>query len=206
MSSKTFSWTVLAVLTITTVATAVKYDGFNPFLPSKISAHHSQTARTFKEHSGWIYAIAISPDGNTLISSSYNGTIKIWNLQAGKLLHTINGLTDAVASLAISSNGHIFASGSWDHRIKLWNLEQGKLIRTLSGHADDVESVAFTPDGKILASGSWDHTVKLWNVETGQVIRTLNQKGAAILIMRIIITTIQNYAKFAVKGMVLVSL
>jgi WD40 repeat protein len=155
----------------------------------EVCAPASQGYKILKGHSYWVYAIAMSPDGKILASGSYDGTIKIWNQQSGKLLLTIKGDTsnghgDAVKSLAISSVREassqgfrrILASGSWDNRVKLWDLENGKLIRTLTGHLDNVDSVAISLDMKSLASASWDKTVKLWNLKTGQLIRTFNHK------------------------------
>ncbi|NEP81410.1 MAG: WD40 repeat domain-containing protein [Okeania sp. SIO3B3] len=124
---------------------------------------------TLSGHKGWVYAVAISSDGKTLASSSYDGVIKIWNLTNGKLLHTINAHADAIGSLAISPDGKILASGSWDNRIKLWNIANGSPLQTLESHTDDVKAIAISSDGKILASGSYDGVIKIWNLNTGSV-------------------------------------
>lgn len=73
---------------------------FKMFTPAvkSLSLPIIQPDRTLKDHSAWIYAIAISPDGKTLVNGSYDGTIKIWNLHTGKLLHTLKRHADAVTS------------------------------------------------------------------------------------------------------------
>jgi len=117
--SKPIYGKVSAALAIATIAAVVGFSWSRSLSQSNEPSTASKSmliaepSRTLKGHSAWVYAIAISPDGKTLASGSYNGTIKIWNLQRGELLHTINGHTDAVESLAISSNGQILASGSW---------------------------------------------------------------------------------------------
>ncbi|MEH1855452.1 MAG: hypothetical protein V7L11_28155 [Nostoc sp.] len=67
-----------------------------------------QPYQTLKGHSAWIYAIAISPDGNTLAS--------------GKLLTNYAGHTKSVWSVAFSPNGQTLVSGSGDETIKLWSV------------------------------------------------------------------------------------
>src|SRR6476469_2368508 len=105
---------------------------------------------TLRGHSDVVATVAISRDGRTLASGSFDKTIKLWNLGTGRLIHTLNGHSERVLCVAISHNGMTLASGSVDKTIKLWNLGTGKLIRTLgslfSGHSDKVYSVAFSPD------------------------------------------------------------
>jgi WD40 repeat protein/tRNA A-37 threonylcarbamoyl transferase component Bud32 len=129
--------------------------------------------KTLTGHSREVSSVAISPDGKTLASGSWDKTIKLWNLATGEEIRTLTGHSSSVYSVAISPDGKTLASGSGDKTIKLWNLETGEQIRTLTGHSNLVDSVAISPDGKTLASGSWDDTIKLWNLETGKQIRTL---------------------------------
>jgi WD40 repeat protein len=127
--------------------------------------------KTFTGHKGRVYSIAFSPDGQTIASSSYDKTIKLWNLK-GELIRTFDGHLDAVYSVSFNPNGKIIASGSADGTIKLWQFD-GKFLRTLIGHSDRINSVAFSPDGETLASASNDNTIKLWNLD-GTSLLTLN--------------------------------
>ncbi|MEH2236663.1 serine/threonine-protein kinase [Nostoc sp.] len=129
--------------------------------------------RTFTGHSDWVYAVAISPDGKTVVSGSKDKTIKVWNLNTGKESRTLNGHKDFVNSVAISPDGETIVSGSYDKTIKVWNLNTGKEIRTLTGHSGAVLSVAISPDGKTIVSGSKDKTIKVWNLNTGKEINTI---------------------------------
>ncbi|WP_414550925.1 toll/interleukin-1 receptor domain-containing protein, partial [Anabaena sp. CCY 0017] len=125
-------------------------------------------------HSGTVMSVSFSPDGKTLVSASYDKTIKLWNLDTGKEIRTLSGHTNTVRSVSFSPDGKTLVSGSQDKTIKLWNLDTGKEIRTLSGHTNSVWSVSFSPDSKTLVSGSQDKTIKLWNLNTGKEIRTLS--------------------------------
>ncbi|MDZ7965263.1 MAG: trypsin-like peptidase domain-containing protein [Nostoc sp. DedSLP03] len=120
-----------------------------------------------------VNSVAISPDGKTLASGSYDNTIKIWNLATGEQIRILKGHYYSVNSVAFSLDGKTLASGSEDNTIKIWNLITGQEISTLKGHSDPVYSVAFSPDGRTLASGSSDNSIKIWNLITGQEISTL---------------------------------
>ena len=114
----------------------------------------------------------INPDGTMLASGSCDKTIKLQNIETGKLIRTFKGHESWVWSVAFSPDGTMLASGSNDKTIKLWDIETGKLIRTFTGHKSWVFSVVFSPYGTMLASGSCDKTIKLWNIKTGKLIRT----------------------------------
>ncbi|MBW4681150.1 MAG: WD40 repeat domain-containing protein [Microcoleus vaginatus WJT46-NPBG5] len=121
-----------------------------------------------------VNALAISPDGKSLVSGHRDGTINIWHRSSRPLpSHTLNGHQDAVYSIAISSNGQILASGSGDKTIKLWQLANGQSSTTLIGHADAVYTVALSPDGQLLASGSGDGTITIWQMNTGKRLCSL---------------------------------
>ena len=130
---------------------------------------------TLTGHEAEVNSVAISPDGYTLASASEDCTIKLWNLQSGKLIHTLTGHTDAVKSVAISPDGKILASGSADFDIKLWSLNTNKpqVISTMTGHDNWVRAIAISPNSQILASGSQDKTIKLWHLQTGELLSTL---------------------------------
>ncbi|KZL51711.1 serine/threonine protein kinase [Nodularia spumigena CENA596] len=125
--------------------------------------------------------VAISPDGRTLASGSFDGTIKLWNLQTQREIATLTGHSGSINSVAFSPDGRTLASGSWDNTIKLWNLQTQREIATLTGHSGSINSVAFSPDGRTLASGSFDGTIKLWNLQTQREIATLTGHSDGVI-------------------------
>jgi WD40 repeat protein len=64
--------------------------------------------------------VAYSPDGGRIASGAEDNTIKIWDAESGRELHTLKGHTNVVAFVAYSPDGHRIASGSVDNTIKIW--------------------------------------------------------------------------------------
>jgi len=121
--------------------------------------------------STWV--AAISPDGHTLAAGKDKYLIGLWDVESGRILHTLQGHTGEVESVAFSSDGKILASGSVYGKITLWDVASGNEIRTFTGNSL-VCAVAFSPDGKLLASGAYDRTVRLWDVASGNMLATLS--------------------------------
>jgi WD40 repeat protein len=83
---------------------------------------------TLRGHSNSVQAVAFAQEGKLLASASGDGTVKLWNVSAGRLLATLNAHSNWVHALAITSNGRLLASGSHDCTVKLWdcNMFGGK--------------------------------------------------------------------------------
>ncbi len=148
-----------------------------PTTPPRPDPSAWRCVRTLKGHQGWVWAIAFSPDGATLASSSADQTVILWNPTTGDRLRTLEGHSDLVLSVAFSPQSPLLASSSRDKSIIIWNSETGERLRNLrgwfSGHSELVDAVAFSPNGSMLASGSWDRKIILWNPYTGKAIRKL---------------------------------
>ncbi|MFN2176046.1 MAG: WD40 repeat domain-containing protein [Anaerolineales bacterium] len=113
-------------------------------------------------------SLAVSPDGNFIISGHFNGDIKFWDTNNGKLLYTLKGHTGEVTSLSISQDRNLLVSGSIDGIPRVWNigLEQTSpfLVYVLKGHTGPVNDVAFSPKGSLVATGSEDGRILFWEI------------------------------------------
>lgn len=136
--------------------------------------------RSLKGHSDWVEALAITPDGKTLVSASADKTIRLWNLQTGIQIRKLLGHTGAVKAIAISPDGKMIVSGSEDKTVRLWNLQTGARMRILAGHQGAVNAVAISSDGQTLATGGDDKTVRLWNLQTGQLRKTFSGHAGVV--------------------------
>jgi WD40 repeat protein len=146
----------------------------------------SSLIKTLSANSDFVSAVAISPDGKTLASSSYKNkpqtsvsdsrdtTIQLWDLATGNNTpEIIKGNDRRIYTIAISADSNTIAGGSSEKTIKLWNLSTKKEVSTLLGHNSAVNSITFSPDGQTLISGSSDGTIKLWNLSTGKDFKTI---------------------------------
>src|SRR6266702_2862082 len=156
-----------------------------PFAPtgSLVSAHYSSSfPRTLRVVRGrlshWpssemvisnvgdkVHSIALSPDGQRIVSASEDRTIRVWNATTGEnIAGPLTGHMDSVMSVAFSPDGQRIVSGSLDRTIRVWNAATGeKVAGPFTGHMDSVMSVAFSPDGQRIVSGSFDRSIRVWN-------------------------------------------
>ncbi|UKP00036.1 WD40 repeat domain-containing protein [Nostoc sp. UHCC 0870] len=129
---------------------------------------------TLTGHSGKVTSVAISPEGEFLVSGCTDQNVNVWDINNGKFIRTLAGNLGEVSSVAVSPKGDFVAVGSCEHprsNVKVWDLKTGKLLHTLLGHQKPVNVVVISPDGQILASGS--NKIKIWNLEKGDRISTL---------------------------------
>lgn len=119
--------------------------------------------RVWQAHTDNTYALSFSPDGRTLASASWDGTVKVWDLTNGVLLWT-GWHTSNVQCLAFSPNGHILASGGHDATVRLWDSHNGSNLQNLP-HPGYVFSVTWSPDGHLLASGDFNGSIRIWEMQ-----------------------------------------
>lgn len=121
-----------------------------------------------------VLCLAFSTDGNRLVSSHDDGTLRLWNARAGQLIRTIEGHTGEVNALAISPDGRWMASSSRDDgTTKWWNAGTGQLHHTFKQSATDL---AFSPDGSRLLSSHNGKMVRLFATSTFEVLREWEEK------------------------------
>jgi WD40 repeat protein len=143
-------------------------------LKYELSIEYPNLNYTLTAHSGQVTSVAITADGEVLVSGCADKTINLWNMQTGTQIRTLKGNTGEISSVAISPDSKFLAVGSSTHpksNVKVWELQTGKLLHTLLGHQKPVNVVAISPDGEIIASGS--NKIKVWHLYTGERICTL---------------------------------
>ncbi len=117
-------------------------------------------------HGGPVRALAISPDGESAISGSFDSSAIRWSLTRNAADQVLRFHADAVNAVAFLKDGRIATAGA-DGRIALWSAGKQEPDAVLEGHTAPIAALALSPDGSTLASASWDHTVRLWPLAGG---------------------------------------
>jgi WD40 repeat protein len=129
--------------------------------------------RNLGGHTHSVQACAVTPDGRHMVSASRDQTLKVWELESGRVVATLEGHTDWVRACAVTPDGRHVVSASDDQTLKVWELGSGRAVATLEGHAHWVNACAVTPDGRYVVSASHDKTLKVWELATGCAVATL---------------------------------
>lgn len=129
-----------------------------------------------KKHSKSVRDIQFSPNGEFLLSASYDETVAIWSTKKWNLSNTLRGHSEPVFAVAISPNSRLVVTASLDHTAILWDLVNGQQT-VLSNHSREVISAAFSPKNDLLATGSMDQTIILWDTIGNQTGKLKGHKG-----------------------------
>lgn len=136
-------------------------------------------------HKQGVGAVAISNNGEYIVTGGADRTLKRWNLTSNSCenyelhaLWTILAHEKDVNGVAISPDGSVIATGSQDRTVKIWDSCNGRMKVVCKGHRRGIWSVCFSRKERVVASASADGSVGIWNVETGKCVRRLQGDGS----------------------------
>uniref|UniRef100_A0A8C7D8A8 Apoptotic protease-activating factor 1 n=1 Tax=Oncorhynchus kisutch TaxID=8019 RepID=A0A8C7D8A8_ONCKI len=116
--------------------------------------------------------LTTTPSSEThLLSWSFDGTIKVWDMSSGEPLQDLACHQGAVLACDVSPDGQLFATTSADKTAKVWSSASWECVRLLNGHQDCVRSCRFSWDGRRLATGDDNGEIRLWNVKDGTLLK-----------------------------------
>lgn len=115
----------------------------------------------------WLNTVLFSPDGKKVIATGADRTARVWGVEGGKLLVTVE--VSSFESAAFSPDGALFATAGEDSP-KIWDAQSGKQLAMFDGHVGALSAISFSPDGKRLLTTGRDGALKVW--KTGYEVRT----------------------------------
>lgn len=131
---------------------------------------------------GSVYDLAISSDGQYLVSAGEDRRILIWDLSAGSMIKELRGHTDTVYSLAFSADGTLLVSGGLDSSVRIWDFGQAvkssnsntvntnaspEQMASLSTKHCTVHCVQFSSCNLVLSAGAqttWINTTRYYTL------------------------------------------
>lgn len=118
------------------------------------------STKILKGHTNGVMCLQF--DDRVLMTGSYDSTVKIWDLQTGKVIRTLTGHNQGIRCLHFDDTRLV--TGSLDNSIRIWNWRTGACINTFNVHSRGVIGVHMAD--KLLASGSADNTIVVHDFST----------------------------------------
>jgi len=111
-------------------------------------------------------------DRRQIITSSYDGSLRLWNLESGVQIGNDwrDDEEESVWIIVLSPNGKTIASGGRSGKVMLWDVKTEKLVARWTGHTHGAMSLCWSVDGERVVSGDDDGTMRVWDVESGDTV------------------------------------
>jgi WD40 repeat protein len=188
----------LALVTTLTTSGPVSCVSFNPvtqdlavaqetkdvivFALSGLGSAAKFTPRVWKHHKGVVDKVLFSPDGQYLVSTSFDNELLLWKTD-GKVLKEFPRLEHPIHAVAFSADAKILAGLDITGAGTSWAIPNGNKFTDFKGHDNTVFCAAFSPSltGYVVASaGGINNEILLWNPINGMTIRRIKGNGNAV--------------------------
>jgi len=144
-----------------------------------VGSDYERLLRTLR-HTGAVRGVAFSPDGQRVLTGSWDNTAKLWDTRSGKPLTPPLLHQNFVNLVAFSPDGRTVLTGSDDNTARLWDARSGRPLSPTFRHHAPVEAVAFSPDGGTVLTGSKDNTARLWDAHSGKPLSPIFHHQAGV--------------------------
>ena len=130
----------------------------------------------FSAHDSWMFDLAVTADGQTLISAGGDDQLIWWPAAADapEPIRKVKAHEGWIRTMALSPDGALLASGGNDRVVRLWNVSDGAKVREFPGAERDIYSLLFHPNGQWLLAGDLDGKIRQWNIADGALVRTFD--------------------------------
>jgi WD40 repeat protein/serine/threonine protein kinase len=134
-------------------------------------------------HLGQVESVSFSPDGQRVVSTSRDGTAKLWDAATGRALATVRH-RDRIDHAHHSPDGTRFVTASADGTARIWSATNGAALTPPLTHTGRVNWAEFSADGQSLVTASSDMTARVWDAASGALIRELRGHTSPVIMAR----------------------
>jgi serine/threonine protein kinase len=141
---------------------------------ASIPRYNVSEYRSLPGHTADVKDLLLLKDGQTLVTSSADETIRLWDLQTGAEIRQLTGHNSSVNALTRTTDQNTLISAGADRRINFWSLPEGEQINQIQdAHDSSINALAVSNNGQWLASADSSGVIKLWDLTNLEVIDTL---------------------------------
>ena len=134
-------------------------------------------------HDNQVVALGWTKNGSTLISASWDGTIKLWDVDRHNLITTLTGHHAGIHSLSLSPDGARFVTCSPDQTCRIWSARDGRSPRTLLARTGWIQDILWRRDARTLVVATDEGTIDLLDTDAGRVVKRLTGHGRRVTSM-----------------------
>jgi WD40 repeat protein len=118
--------------------------------------------------------VQLSADGRRAVSARWGfSTLKIWDIDAGRELRTLDSRSGWVNCIAVSADGRRAVSASGEGPLKVWDVDAGRELCAFDGASGSVTAVAMSADGRRTMCAFSNGTIRVWEVDERSELCTL---------------------------------
>mmetsp|Transcript_13473 Transcript_13473/g.25535 ORF Transcript_13473/g.25535 Transcript_13473/m.25535 type:complete len:451 (-) Transcript_13473:270-1622(-) len=129
-----------------------------------LSTIRGKEAVTLEGHEGAAKSFCFSKDGSEILTSSTDGSVKLWDTDTGDEIRSFEGHTKSVWKASFSPNNDLILSCSADKSLRLWDRATAKEVAKFE-HKSPIHLSAFSDNGRWIASASRDKEIRIWDAE-----------------------------------------
>ena len=144
----------------------------------------SPTVSLVRGHSQPVVAVALSRNGQLLVTGSLDKTVRVSTVSDGQPKSAMSDFPQPIQSLALSSSGTVLGVGDLAGDIQIRNIDQGAILSTWGGHVGGISGLHFLGDGERVVSAGADGTAKIWTLpfQTPTTVKSTEQAITALVI------------------------
>lgn len=128
-----------------------------------------EVIRTFAGHEHIVNEVRYHPSGDSLVSTSWDATIRAWDIESGEEIRQFTGHVSETFGVDFSEDGLALLSTSSDRTVRMWDWTTGEEMQLFQEHNNWINEVQFAPDDSFAISAGQDPAGRIWRINRDSV-------------------------------------